>query len=81
MYRQSALASSIITVRVDTETKKKLKKHRINVSETVRRALQNEISKREEEDLQRALDEAGRILRKIPEKDIVRAVRESRDER
>ncbi len=73
--------SSIITVRVDSETKRKIKKHRINVSETVRKALQNEISKREQENLQRALDEAGRILRKIPEKDIVRAVRESRDKR
>ena len=73
--------SSIITVRVDSETKRKIKKHRINVSETVRKALQNEISKREQENLQRALDEAGRILRKIPEKDIVRSVRESRDKR
>ncbi|MFI5421797.1 MAG: type II toxin-antitoxin system CcdA family antitoxin [Nitrososphaerales archaeon] len=73
--------SSVITVRVDGETKRKIKKHGINVSETVRRALQREISKREEESLQRALDEAGQILRKIPEKDIVRLIRESRDER
>ena len=73
--------SSVITVRVDRETKRKIKKHGINVSETVRRALQKEISKREEENLQRALDEAGHILRKVPEKDIVRAIRESRDER
>jgi antitoxin CcdA len=73
--------SSVITVRVDRETKKKIKKHGINVSDTVRKALEREIMKREEEDLQRALDEAGRILRKIPEKDIVRMIRESRDER
>jgi antitoxin CcdA len=66
---------------VDRETKKKIKKHGINVSDTVRKALEREIMKREEEDLQRALDEAGRILRKIPEKDIVRMIRESRDER
>jgi antitoxin CcdA len=66
---------------VDRETKKKIKKHGINVSDTVRKALEREIMKREEEDLQLALDEAGRILRKIPEKDIVRMIRESRDER
>jgi antitoxin CcdA len=73
--------SSVITVRVDRETKKKIKKHGINVSDTVRKALEREITKREEEDLQRALDDAGRILRKIPEKDIIRVIRESRDER
>ena len=73
--------SSVITIRIDRETKKKIKKHRINVSETVRKALQREISKREEEDLERALDEAGRILRKIPENDIVKLIRDSRDER
>jgi antitoxin CcdA len=73
--------SSVITVRVDPETKKKIKKHRINVSETVRSALEKEISKREREVLERALREAGRILRNIPEKDLVRAVSESRDER
>ena len=73
--------SSVITVRVDLETKKKIKKHRINVSETVRSALEKEISKREREELERALREAGRILRNIPERDLVRAVRESRDER
>ena len=73
--------SSEITVRIDREDKKKIKKHGINVSEIVRKALQREISKREEENLQKALAGAGRILRKIPEKDIVRAMRESRDER
>jgi hypothetical protein len=51
------------------------------VSETVRKALQREISKREEQSLQRAVVEAGAILRKIPERDIVRVIRESRDER
>ena len=73
--------SEVITVRVDRETKQKIKKHGINVSQTVRRALQREIAKKEEENLQRALNEAGHILRKIPEKEIVRVIRESRDER
>ena len=73
--------SDVITVRVDRETKRKIKKHGINVSQTVRRALQREIAKKEEENLHRALNEAGLILRKIPEKEIVRLIRESRDER
>jgi antitoxin CcdA len=78
--------SEIITVRVDRETKRKIKErkikeHKINVSRTVRKALEQEISRKEEENIKRALDEAGRILRKIPEKEIVRVMRESREER
>lgn len=73
--------SDVITVRVDKETKSKIKKHRINVSETVRNALRKEIREKEEEELQRALKETGQILRKIPENEIIRAVRESREKR
>jgi SspJ family small acid-soluble spore protein len=73
--------SAIITVRVDKKTKDKIKKHRINVSETVRKALNEQIEEKEQEELRGALREAGKILRKIPEKEIVRAVRESREKR
>ncbi len=73
--------SAVITVRVDKETKDKIKKHRIKVSETVRNALRKEIRDKEKEELQGALREAGQILRKIPEKEIIRAVRESREKR
>ena len=73
--------SEIVTVRIDKKTKEKLRKHRINVSETVRAALQREIQKKEKVELSEALREAGKILRKIPEDDIVKSIRESRDER
>lgn len=73
--------SEIITVRIDKRTKDKIKKHKIDISGTVRAALQVEIQKREEEELSSALKEAGRVLRKIPETEIVRAVRQSRNER
>ncbi len=73
--------SAVITVRVDKEIKDKIKKHRIKVSETVRNALRKEIRDKEKEELQGALREAGQILRKIPEKEIIRAVRESREKR
>lgn len=73
--------STVVTVRIDRRMKEKIKKHRINVSDTVRLALSREIQKREDQELSDALSEAGRILRKIPEKEILRAVRESRDKR
>jgi ribosomal protein S20 len=49
------------------------------VSETVRKALNEQIEEKEQEELRAALREAGKILRKIPEKEIIRAVRESRE--
>lgn len=73
--------SDIVTVRIDRQTKQKIRKHGINVSKTVRAALTSEIRKHEDEELREALHEAGHILRKISDKEIVRAVRESRDER
>ncbi len=73
--------SEVITVRVDRGTKSKIKKHRINVSETVRKALHKEIERREDEELKRAFKEAGEILRKVPKEELVSSIRESREER
>lgn len=73
--------SEVLTVRVDRETKNKIKKHKINVSDTVRNALYKEIERREDEELKTALREAGKILRKIPKEEIVKNIRESREER
>jgi antitoxin CcdA len=73
--------SEVVTIRIDKRTKEKIRKHKINVSETVRTALRTEIQKREEKELGESLREAGEILRKIPEDDIVKAIRQSRDER
>lgn len=75
--------SEVVTVRIDKRTKQKIKEHNINVSETLRNALKLEIEKREEKELAESLEKAGNILRKvnISRKEIVRVVRESRDER
>jgi len=73
--------SDIVTVRIDKKTKEKLRKHKINVSETVRVALRREIHRREKVELSEALKEAGKILRKIPDEEIVKSVRQSRDDR
>jgi antitoxin CcdA len=73
--------SSVVTVRIDRRMKEKIRKHKINVSETVRDALDKEIKRREEQETREALRDAGRILRKIPEGEIVESIRRSRDSR
>ncbi|MGC8543979.1 MAG: hypothetical protein ACP5NQ_08560 [Vulcanisaeta sp.] len=48
----------------------------------IRRALEEEVKKAEEEKLVRMLDETGQILSKIPsDEEIVKIDRSSRDER
>lgn len=73
--------TELVSVRVDKETKELINKLGINVSETVRKALQEEIRRRREEDLAEGLKKAKLILIKVPDQDIVRAVRETRDQR
>ena len=73
--------SEIITVRVKKSLKEKVKKHRIDVSKTVREALEDEVKKRENAELSQAISEMKAILEKIPDDEIVKAIRESRDQR
>lgn len=73
--------SEVVTVRVKKSVKEKVRKYKINVSKTVRAALEDEIKKREEEELVQAITGMKTILQKVPDEEIVRAVRESRDQR
>jgi len=73
--------TEIVTVRVKKSLKEKARKYKIDVSKTVRAALENEIRKREEEELTQALGDIKTILQKIPDEEIVKAIRESRDQR
>ena len=73
--------SEVITVRVKKSLMEKVRKYKINVSKTVREALEQEVKKREREELKRLANQAGEILQKIPKDEIVRVIRESRDER
>jgi antitoxin CcdA len=73
--------TEIVTVRVKKSLKEKARKYKVNVSKTVRAALEEEIRKREEEELSQALSDIKTILQKIPDEQIVKAIRESRDQR
>ncbi|MGD6807733.1 MAG: type II toxin-antitoxin system CcdA family antitoxin [Candidatus Bathyarchaeia archaeon] len=73
--------TEIVTVRVKKSLKEKTRKYNINVSKTVRAALEAEIKKHEQEELSQALNDIKTILQKIPDEEIVKAIRESRDQR
>lgn len=73
--------SEIVTIRLSRELKRKIKELNINVSEIVRKALEEEVEKREREALLKSLAEARRVLSKLSDEEIVQAVRGSREER
>jgi len=73
--------SEVVTVRVDKTLKKKIKKYRISVSKITREAIEEEIKKHERQELADAVSEMKTLLNKIPDDEIVKAIRESRDQR
>ena len=70
-----------VVVRVDEELKKKAKAYNVNISEVVRSALRDEVQKRERSELISALKRAKKALSKVPDEEIVTAIRETRDDR
>jgi len=73
--------SEVLTVRVSKDLKKKIKDLKINASKIARTALEEEIRRHEEEEMAAAIAEMKTILSKIPDDEIIKAVRESRDQR
>jgi post-segregation antitoxin (ccd killing protein) len=73
--------SEVVTVRVDKVLKEKIRKYKIRVSKITREALEEEIKKHERQELANAVSEMKTLLNKIPDDEIVRAIRESRDQR
>jgi antitoxin CcdA len=70
-----------VVVRVDEGLKKKAKAYNVNISEVVRTALKEEVQKRERRELISAFERAKKALSKVPDEEIVKAIREARDER
>lgn len=71
---------SVITVRVPRKVKEKLKKHNVNVSETVRKALEHRLEELERKDLEEKLEHIKKTMgNKIDPELAVRLVREDRE--
>ena len=69
---------SVISVRVPQELKDDLKRYGIEVSEVTRKALEEEVKRREREELQGMAEELGEFLEKIFRERIVKGIREDR---
>jgi uncharacterized membrane protein len=70
-----------VSARIRRELYEKLKRYSVNVSDVIRRALEEEVRRREEEEVAKMLDKAQEILARIPSEELVEAIRVSREER
>jgi post-segregation antitoxin (ccd killing protein) len=73
--------SEVLTVRVDKALKRKINKYKIPVSKITRQAIEEEIKKREKQELTDTISEMKTLLEKIPDQEITNALRQSRDQR
>ncbi|MCX8180891.1 MAG: hypothetical protein N3E41_05915 [Thermofilaceae archaeon] len=71
----------VVSAKIERELYEKVKKYRIPVSVVIRRALEEEVARVEEKEVEVALEKAGRILEKVPRGEFVEVVRSSREER
>jgi len=70
-----------VSVRIPRELKEEAKRYGINISEVARRALEEEVRRRKLEEAMAVARRIGEILSKIPEEEMVKWLREAREER
>jgi antitoxin CcdA len=70
-----------VSARIRRELYEKLKRYGIVVSDVIRRALEEEVRRREGEEVAKMLDKAQEILARIPSEELVEAIRSDREER
>ena len=73
--------TEMVTLRIDEETKRKVKRYRIHVSQVARAAILQEIERKEREEALQALRRMREILREVDTKRVVEHVREDRSAR
>jgi len=68
-----------VSAKIPKELKEKMRELNINISQLVRRAIEEEVKRREENKLRILAAEASQSLRKIPPEEITKIIRETRD--
>jgi post-segregation antitoxin (ccd killing protein) len=75
------MMSVTVTVRIPKELKEEAKRHGINISHVLRRALEEELRRRKMEEVEEAAKRVGELFSRIPEEEIVNWIKKARKER
>jgi post-segregation antitoxin (ccd killing protein) len=70
--------TEMVTVRIDEETRRKIKRYAIPVSHVAREAISREIARREREEALRSVKRMKAILKKVDMKRVIRDIRGDR---
>jgi Ulp1 family protease len=83
IFGENNLVQQWVTVstKIPKQLKEKIQKFKIKPSKILRKALEDEVKKREVEELKVEIDKLKPILDKVSIEDIVKSIREDRDNR
>ncbi len=70
-----------VSAKIPEDLRRRARELNINISRLIRVAIEREVKLREEELLRKMAKEASQVLRKIPQAEIVKAIRETREQR
>ncbi len=73
--------SVTVSTKIPKHLKEKMQRLKIKPSKIVRKALEDEVKKREVEELKKEIEQLKPILDKISMEDVVKSIREDRDNR
>jgi antitoxin CcdA len=73
--------SVTVSTKIPKQLKEKIERFKIKPSKILRKALEDEVKKREIEELKEEIDRLKPILEKVSIEDIVKSIREERDAR
>ena len=73
--------TATVCAKIDRDMKKEIERLGISPSEVIKKALDEAILEKKRQMAIDDLNEAGKLLKKLPEESWVKAVKESRDER
>ena len=79
LYIHDDMAS--ITVRIPDKLKKELEDTGVKISKVTRKALENEVKRIQELRAKEAAKRLSELLSEIPDEEIIKAIRETRDQR
>jgi len=70
-----------VSTKIPKQLKEKIERFKIKPSKILRKALEDEVKKREIQELKEEIDRLKPILEKVSIEDIVKSIREERDTR
>ena len=81
LFGENLSKSVTVSTKIPKQLKEKIDRLKIKPSRLLRKALEDEINRRETEELKEEIDKLKPILEKVSMEDIVKSIREDRDRR